>query len=235
MGPDPFVGVRPAFGLTPEAGAALIRKGLDREPGLAQVAVRYDPDRSMVTLTGNVAEASSRRVADTIVQEFWFVAAVDNRLESRHRSRSTGHSGAPFEPDPRKSSLRGTSLEIPLVVRWFDPLPVVGSEWWVNIDLPGGGHLAHKLVEGSPGRSKVVKAVIDLAHVSQSLAGGPSVVVSLSLGGPSTSPRSSNIVSNPAVVRLVLLPIGLNNCGGATITLGASRPSIGRPEIYAPT
>ncbi|WP_435006835.1 formylglycine-generating enzyme family protein [Tundrisphaera lichenicola] len=205
LGPDPFVGVRPAFGLTPEAGAALIRKRLVQEARLAGVAVGYDPDRSTVTLTGKVGEVSSRRLADTIVQEFWFVAAVENRLESPKIARGQlANLGPLASPVRLGSSLRGAFLEIPLSVRWFDPLPVAGSEWWVNINLPGGGHLAHKLAEVRPGRSRVVKAVIDLARVSVGLADGPSVVVYLSLGAAAGTPQAPDVVSNPTVIRLVL-------------------------------
>src|SRR5690606_16203824 len=56
LGPDPYVGLRPAFDLDAESGAAMIRERLSADPALADVAVAFDPDRAAATLTGTVPE-----------------------------------------------------------------------------------------------------------------------------------------------------------------------------------
>jgi hypothetical protein len=205
VGPDPFVGVRPAFELSPESGAALVRKHLAGDPDLARVGVAFDPDRSTVRLTGRVAEAATRRSADRILEGLWFVAAVENLLETPAMAPNQLASlGEPAGPVRRVASNGKTFLEVPISVRWLDPLPVSGSEWWVNIYLPGGGHLAHKLVEGEPGRSRKATAVIDLSQAfTFGPPGDPAVSVALSLGAPSPIPGGPTTASNTAVVRLV--------------------------------
>ena len=46
VGPDPYVGVRPAFVLTAEQGAQLVREALRKDARLANVRVAFDPDRA---------------------------------------------------------------------------------------------------------------------------------------------------------------------------------------------
>ena len=63
-GPDPYVGVRPAFDLTAEAGAALLSRALGGDRRLAGLRVAFDPERATATLTGALPESSLRRAAD---------------------------------------------------------------------------------------------------------------------------------------------------------------------------
>ena len=82
------------------------------------------------------------------------------------RGESTGVLGAPTGPSRRLGILDRTFVEVPLAVHWLDPLPVAGSEWWVNIYLPGGGHLAHKLDPGEPGRANKTLVLIDRSKLA---------------------------------------------------------------------
>ncbi len=186
LGPDPFVGVRPAFDLTAMTGAELVKKRLDTDPRFKGVTVAYDPETASVTLTGKVANPSARRGADQLLQGLWFVAAVENKLETPALTpNQLATIGAPTGPARRLTMLDRTFVEVPLAVQWLDPLPVFGSEWWVNVFLPGGGHLAHKLDAGEPGRSTRLKVLIDRSQLRLArLADDATVSVALSLGAP---------------------------------------------------
>ena len=206
LGPDPFVGVRAAFDLDPETAVALIRKRLADQPGLSGVLVTFDPDKALVTLTGSVADSSTIRAADQALEGLWFVAAVENRLTKA----SLGPNqlvilGAPAGPSRRVGVLDRTFVEIPFAVHWLDPLPVIGSEWWVNVFLPGGGHLANKLDQAEPGRASKLFVRIDRAKLaSLGLTDDTPVKVALSLGNPAATPFENRIVSNEVTVRPTL-------------------------------
>jgi len=203
LGPDPFVGVRPALDLSPEAGAAIARRRLAGDPRLAGVVPTFDPDRAAITLTGTVAEASARRSADKLLEPLWFVATVENRLETPGLGAGQLASlGAPAGPPRRVASLGRKFLEVPLSVRWLDPLPAAGSDWFVNIYLPGGGHLAHKLAEVDPGRSARVLVVVDRDRLAAAGLGDDApMTVALSLGAPAEAPADPRVVSNQAPLR----------------------------------
>ncbi len=206
VGPDPFVGVRPVFDLSPEAGADLVKKRLAAGPGPAGVRVAYDPDRAAVTLSGPVADSSARRAADRLLEGLWFVASVDNRLETPAIAPGQlATLGDAAGPARRTASLGRTFLEVPIAARWFDPLPVSGSNWWVNVYLPGGGHVAHKLVEVEPGRSTRLMVTIDREQLAAAgLTDGSPFSVALSLGGPASTPTDPRVVSNLTPVRPVV-------------------------------
>jgi len=208
LGPDPFVGVRPAFSLTAEAGADLARKRLEATPALAGIKVSYDPDRAEVTLIGPVGDPTARRSADRLLEGLWFAASVVNRLEAPGTAPGQlATLGGAAGPARRTASLGRTFLEFPVAVRWSDPLPVSGSDWWVNVYLPGGGHLAHKLVEVEPGRSPRVVVTIDRERLAAAgLTDEAPLAVALSLGAPASSPADPRLVSNLAQVRPPLRP-----------------------------
>ena len=203
MGPDPFVGVRPAFDLSGESATASIRKRLSADPGLAPIGVAFDPDRAVVTLTGPVADSSTRRSADRLLEGLWFVAGVENRLETAGlKENQLAKLGAPTGPARRVGVLDRTFVEVPLAVRWLDPLPVQGTAWWLNIFLPGGGHQAVKLDPTEPGRvSKVLVRVDRQKLASLGLADTSPFQVALSIGGPASTPSDLRVVSNAAEVR----------------------------------
>ncbi len=197
-GPDAFVGVRPAFVITPESASALIRKKLAIDPALAAVGVTFDPETATATLTGRVAEVSARRSADTRVQELWFVASVDNKLTTSTVGPNQLAILGPVAGLSRKFSILDRSfVEIPLAVHWLDPLPVVGSSWWINIYLPGGGHLASKLESAEPGKATRLMVRIDRSKLAGlGLADDTKLQVALSLGSPLPTPSEDRIVSN---------------------------------------
>ncbi|MHC5540156.1 SUMF1/EgtB/PvdO family nonheme iron enzyme, partial [Singulisphaera rosea] len=131
---------------------------------------------------------------------YWFLAAVEDRIVSP--TVAPGHLaqlGGIVGPVRRSSSLGRKISRIPVEVRWANPLPVDGSEWWVNIYLPGGGHEAHRLLEPRPDRSGQVMVAVDLARSSPSGSSPDKrISVALSLGGASSTPSDPRIVSNVA-------------------------------------
>jgi hypothetical protein len=86
---------------------------------------------------------------------------------------------------------------IPVGVTWSNPLPVTGSDWWVNIYGPDGRHEAHRLARARPGTSPTFDAVVDRSTFPT----GP-VSIALSLGNAADVPTASSIVSNLATVHL---------------------------------
>jgi hypothetical protein len=206
LGPDPFVGVRLAFDLTAESGAALIRKRLATDPKLSGVAVTFDPDTASVRLTGSVAGSSTIRAADQALEGLWFIASVQNNLKTESvGANQLAILGMTTEQSRRVGVLDRTFVEVPLSVRWLDPLPVHGSEWWVNVYLPGGGHLAHKLDTGEPGRASKTRVLIDRARLAAlGLADNTTVKIALSLGSPAATPDENRVVSNVVAVRPLL-------------------------------
>ncbi len=203
IGPDPFVGVRPAFDLTPEAGAKLAANALATDPALANVRAAFDPDRALVTLTGTVAEPSGRRLADRAMEQLWFVASVNNRIETPGSSPNQLASlAAPVGPMVRRTVLDRTFLDLPIAVRWSDPLPVAGSEWWVNLYFPGGQHLAHRMAEGGPGRANRLRVTLNRDSLAElNLGDDTPFSVALSLGTPAPNPADAHVVSNLDAVR----------------------------------
>jgi hypothetical protein len=202
-GPDPFVGVRPSFVLTPETGSALIRRKLATDPALRAVAVTFDPETATATLTGPVVDSSARRAADRVLEGVWFVASVDDKLTtSTIGPNQLAILGPVVGPSRKFAVLDRSFIEIPLAVHWLDPLPVAGTSWWINIYLPGGGHLASKLDEGEPGRASKLMVRIDRSKLaSLGLADETPVKIALSLGSALPTPAESRIVSNLVEVR----------------------------------
>ena len=203
IGPDPFVGVRPVVDLSGDSAASVIRKRLAADPRLGGVGVAFDPDRAVVTLTGPVADPSARRAADRLLEGLWFVAAVENRLETAGlKENQLATLGPPAGPARRLGVLDRTFVEVPLSVRWLAPLPVQGTAWWINIYLPGGGHQAAKLDPTEPGRvSKVVVRVDRRKLAAYGLADTSPFQVALSLGTPASTPLDPRVVSNTTDVR----------------------------------
>lgn len=200
VGPDPFVGVRPAFSLDAEAGAALVRKALGPDPALRSVEVRYDPDTATATLAGPVADPAARRRADELVRPFWFVAAVQNQLQTPVTPAGRlARLGPPTAPPRRFGNLGRTGVEVALPVEWSDPLPVAGSAWWVNLYPPGRAAVSHRLIEVQPGRSN--RVLVRFEGVTGLDGVGPAPSVALSLGAPAPSPDDPRIVSNLARAR----------------------------------
>ena len=76
LGPDPFVGVRPAFDLSRRgrrrAGPEAARRPTRTSPGSASPST---PTGRRSRLTGTVADSSTRRAADRALEGLWFVAA----------------------------------------------------------------------------------------------------------------------------------------------------------------
>jgi len=202
-GPDAFVGVRPAFDLPANLGASIAAKALQVAPSLAKVRATFDPDKAVVTVTGTVAESADRRVADKLLEGVWFVAGVDDRIETPGlKSNQLAGLGGAVGPMVRRSKLDRTMLEVPIGVRWFDPLPVAGSEWWVNIYFPNGQHLAHRLAEGGPSSSDKALVVIDRGQLAGfGLGDDTPFSVALSLGSPAPNPGDAHVVSNVEPIR----------------------------------
>lgn len=187
-GPDPYVGVRPAFSLDAGAATALVRRRLMGIPGSEAIRVAFDPDRATVTLSGAVADPAARRRADIRLGGLWFLAAVENRLDSPGIAAGQLARLAPAPGKPRRIAPLGRVQDgIPIAVRWAIPLPVEGSAWYVNI-YRAGGHSAHTLIERVPGRP-VILALVDPR------AGG-AASVALSLGAPAPTPDDPRVVSN---------------------------------------
>jgi hypothetical protein len=197
LGPDPYVGVRPAFVLSADQGAKLLREALGKDSRLANLQVAFDPDRATATLTGEVGEAADRGRADRLLRSFWWLAAVDNRL-----TMPTVPPGLlalltpPAGPARRIRPLARVVDEVPVPVQWANPLPVEGTEWYVNVYTPDGGHVAHVLVEPRPG-ARTVTVLVDRARVPTP---GTPLTVTLSLGAPAPHLGDPRIVSNPASI-----------------------------------
>ena len=81
-------------------------------------------------------------------------------------------------------------------MQWSNPLPVAGSEWYVNVYTPDGGHLAHALVELRPG-ARTVAVLVDRSRVPTP---GTSLSVALSLGAPAPYQGDPRVVSNVASI-----------------------------------
>jgi hypothetical protein len=207
VGPDPYVGVRPVVELSAEKGAELIRQALRGNALLSGVSVAYDPDRATATLTGTVPSSALRRAADQRLEPLWFLAAVENQIETPTLAAGQlATIGGPIAPARRITPLGRWIYVVPVAVQWGDPLPVRGSEWWVNV-YPNGaqngcGHYAYKLVEIEPNNTGRFDLLIERGKmIAAGLPVDSPVVVALSLGTPAPSPTDPQVVSNVAVVR----------------------------------
>ncbi len=203
LGPNAFVGVRPALDLTPPVVEALVRKRLAADPKLAPVRASFDPATSTVTLRGKLDEASTRREADRLLEGIWFLAAVDNQIETpRPFPGQLGSLSLSPEPAKVEAVLDRSFVDVPIAVRWFDPLPVIGSHWWVNIYLPGGEHLFHKLTETEAGRySRAIVSVDRAKLMVDHLADATPFSVAISLGEPAPLSTDPHIVTNLLLVK----------------------------------
>ncbi|WP_220487810.1 SUMF1/EgtB/PvdO family nonheme iron enzyme [Tautonia rosea] len=198
LGPDPYVGLRPAFDLDAEAGADLIRRVLADDPNLADVVVSFDPDRAQATLSGLVPEPSDRRRAVEHLDRFWWLAAVEDAMVTPTIPEGQlARIGVPSGP-PRITSVLGRRfVEIPVAVRWDGPQPVVGSDWWVNVFGPRGEHFSHQLDRNAAGRSP-----LRISIPESLLDANRSARIALSLGRPESSPEGKGIVSDLATVTI---------------------------------
>ena len=85
--------------------------------------------------------------------------------------------------------------EVTLAVRWANPLPVKGSEWWVNLYQPCG-HSAHRLASQKPDASGQILVVIDRSRLPMKIP----TTAALSLGAPAPTLGDPRIVSNVILV-----------------------------------
>jgi len=206
-GPDPYVGVRPAFELDAEAGAELVRKALRGNGLLAEVAVVYDPDRATATLTGTLPDPALRRAADRRLEPLWFLAAVENAIETPQQAAGQLATLGPIAGPVRRITPLGRWIYVvPVSVRWGDPLPVRGSQWYVNVyphgDSSGKGHYAYKLVEIEPDSTGRMDVLIERGKlIAAGVPADAPVSVALSLGAAAPTPTDPRIVSNVALVR----------------------------------
>ncbi len=203
LGPDPFVGVRPAFDLTPPVVEAMVRKPFSADPKLARVEAAYDPDRSTVTLQGKVDDAATSRSAARSLQGIWFLAAVVNKIDfPRPFPGQLATLTATSEPARVQAVLDRSFVDVPVAVKWFEPLPVIGSAWWVNIYLPSGEHLYHKLTETEAGRSPRTIVSVDRSRLRvDQLADSTPFSVAISLGQPAPTPTDPHVVSNVVAIK----------------------------------
>ena len=188
IGPDAYVGFRPAFSPDADEGARLARKALGG-PAFAKITPTFDPARATVILEGDVPDPDVRRRADRLLRTLWFVAAVEDKVTSP--TIAPGHLallGEPTGPAKVLTPLARRVIELPLAVRWADALPVDGSELFVNIYGADGSHSSHALLESAPGASKTLRVLIDPPR-------GP-VSAAISLGTPAPTMADARVVSN---------------------------------------
>jgi hypothetical protein len=184
-----------------------VRTALAGNALLAGLAVAYDPERATATLTGTLPAPALRRAADRRLESLWFLAAVENRIETP--SLPPGRLaaiGAPLAPARRITPLGRWVYVVPVSVRWGDPLPVHGSEWWVNVyphgAQNGSGHYAYKLVEGEPNDTSRFDLLIDRGKMTAAGVAVPApVAVALSLGAPAPLPTDPRVVSDITPIR----------------------------------
>ena len=209
VGPDPYVGVRPFAEVVPNAVLLKARAILAANPRLREVSIDFDPARLTLVLTGRVELPKDRRAADNALGPLWIVAAVDDRIETpsfpKGRLARIGRVVGP----PRRITPLGRGFdELPVSVTWADALPVEGSEWWVNVFLPGGTHYAHRLPEDEPNRAGRITVLIDLGKLKA--AGLPEdspVTVALSLGNGATRLDDPRVVSDAVEISTRIDPV----------------------------
>jgi hypothetical protein len=201
-GSNIYVGVRPAFSLDAHAGAEIISKVLHADPSLSAVQATFDPDRATATLRGELPASTLRRLAETRLEPLWFLAAVENQIETPvYETNQVASLGNVVGAAKRIAPLGRWLYEVPIQVRWINPLPVSGSEWWVNVYLPGGSSFSHRLLEEKPGTSQRLIVLIDRAKMTAAgLPANAPVSVAVSLGGQAATPADPHVVSNVATL-----------------------------------
>jgi hypothetical protein len=206
-GPDPYVGLRPAFDLDAETGAELVRKALRGNKLLANVSVAFDPERATAKLSGSLPDAALRRAADRRLEPLWFLAAVENAIETPTQAAGQLATLGPIVGPVRRITPLGRWIYVvPISVRWGDPLPVRGSQWYVNVyphcDTSGAGHYAYKLVEIEPNASGRLDVLVERSKlIAAGVPPDAPVSVALSLGAPAPTPTDPQIVSNVTLLR----------------------------------
>ncbi len=197
LGPDPYVGVRVALDLSAETGAAIVRAQLVKVPGLSDPDASFKPDQGLAIVRGTTTDAASRRLADKAIGKLWFVAAIDNQIDSPSPPPGGLAVLGKVVGPVRKTRPLGRQVDLlPIEVRWVDPLPVSGSDWFLNVFLEGGQQFSHRLFDGEPGHSQRVTLALDLAKLLPLPHADTSMEVALSLGKPATRVDDPNIVSN---------------------------------------
>lgn len=193
IGPDPYVGVRPAFSLDAAEGARLVRNALGKEPFWSGVDVTFDPLSATARVTGAAPNDAARRLADDRTHSLWWLAALENQLVVPEVPASRlATLGAVAGPIERTRPLGRVIDNVPISVSWVEELPVEGSTWYVNIDSPSGGHASYRLPRAGRDTSKIV------VPLDRSVFPSNDGVVSLSLGEPAVGPGDPRIVSNAA-------------------------------------
>lgn len=203
LGPDPYVGVRPALDLDDISASALITAKLQSVDGLEGVTAAFDPDTGVVSLNGIADDLALRREASRLMSEIWFVSGVSDRI-------ATPTVGSDFLVElgdqigqPRRVRQAGRVYDVYKVKSlWAGRLPVTGSSYYVNVYLPGGQHYAYLPLERNPG-GPTLDVLIDQSRMPS--GGLPDVIdvnVGVSLGFPASEPTDRNLVSNLTSVRI---------------------------------
>ncbi len=242
LGPDPFVGVRPAFDLSGDSATALIKKRLAADPRLGGVGISFDPARAAVTLTGPVADSSSRPIGRPAPRR----ALV--RRERREPTRGVGAQGEPTG-HPRAAGRPGQAGRSPRPdVRRGPPVgPMAGPPPGARVGLvaqhltcPAAATRPSSSTRPSPvGCRRVVVHVDRQKLASLGLADTSPFQVALSLGTPRClAARSSGREQHGGRPPHVPGQNSLNIPGAATITmrvLGLSRPVLPPTrEVFSP-
>ncbi len=197
VGPDPYVGLRPAFTLDAASVVGSIKALFDQEPTLRNTLVTFDASLATATLEGSVPDAASRRRADSLVRSLWYVAALQNRLAPPRvpvgRLAALLDAAAPAE---RRRVLDRFEAIVPVRVLWAQELPVAGSEWWVNVQTVGGDWTSYRLSEDLVGRS-IIPLVLPAGA-----DGSVAALAGLSLGRPEPGLIGASTASDAIPVQL---------------------------------
>ncbi len=203
VGPDPYVGVRPAFGLEAAEAADMIVKKIEAETGPGDVKASFDPELGAVRLSGEVPDFATRRQVTGLATQLWFVHAVTDELTTPSLDGELlVELGGPVG-QPRRIRPLGHVYDVyRLAAKWSGRLPVEGSKWYVNIYLPGGRSYAHALIEHRPG-GETLDVLIDHSRMPAGGLGDElDIDVGVSLGEPAPLPTDRNLVSNLAPLRV---------------------------------
>ncbi len=198
-----FVGLRPVLELDDASGRAAMIDAFAESKELGEIVVDFDARTAVAKLTGTAPDNRARRLADKKLRALWFIAAVDNQVQTPPaETMKLAILGDVTGPATRKVVLGRWTDFVKVATRWADELPVTGSTWYTNVFLPNGSVISHVLPEfkqGPEGRATIVVPVTDPrgAGVAE---GGP-VQLALSLGAPATSMSDPRIVSNVQTIR----------------------------------
>lgn len=205
IGSDPYVGVRAAFSLDETEAGRMLTKHVASEPGLENVAVAFNPDTGIATLSGEVADPTLRRAASRMLVGHWFVHGLRDELTMPELLGSSLAQLGPAVGTSQRIYRLGRTLDIYKVkVKWAGQLPLEGSKWYVNIYLPGGEHYAYPLAERRPG-GPTLDVIYDHSELDAGgLEGDIQINVGLSLGAPAMLPSDPRLVSN-------LFPLTIDN------------------------